>query len=128
MRNLAFNMSLMWKAAFGIWINMTLNEKLLKSQPREEAGSKTSRKYQFQKDLSLYILIQEHEKRDDYLFLFDFHEDLVIADSSTSPNLLDFYQIKSKDSKGNWTIKRLIRREKDKFSILGKLYNNKIIK
>ncbi len=55
---------------------MTIDTKILTEKPREEAGPKTSIKYQFQKDLSLYILLKEHSNRDDYLFLFDFHEDL----------------------------------------------------
>lgn len=105
---------------------MTLEDKILTTKPREESGSKTSRKYQFQKDQSLFMLIEEHENRDDYLFLFDFHEDLVIANSAKSPNELEFYQIKSKDTQGNWTINKLTKAPQDKLSILGKLYLNRI--
>lgn len=106
---------------------MTIDTKILKQKPREESGSKTSRKYQFQKDLSLYILIKEHLNRDDYLFLFDFHEDLIISNSSQSLKELECIQIKSKDN-GNWTINALItKKPKDKNSIIGKLYNNRIV-
>lgn len=105
---------------------MTLIDKLIKLKPREEAGSKTSRKYRFQKDLSLFLLLENHALLSDYVFLFDFHEDLVIFDSATAPSKANFYQIKSKDGNGFWTIKALTSREKDKLSILGKLYLNKI--
>ncbi|MBS1571684.1 MAG: DUF4297 domain-containing protein [Bacteroidetes bacterium] len=105
---------------------MTFIDKLITLKPREEAGSKTSRKYRFQKDLSLFLLLENHSSLSDYVFLFDFHEDLVIFDSSTSPSKANFYQIKSKDGSGNWTIKGLTSSEKDKLSILGKLYLNKI--
>lgn len=106
---------------------MTLINKLMTLKPREEAGSKTSRKYRFQKDLSLFLLLEKHSALPDYLFIFDFHEDLVIFDSSTSPSKANFYQIKSKDGNANWTIRSLTSKEKGKLSILGKLYLNKII-
>lgn len=105
---------------------MTLETKILSEKPREESGSKTSRKYQFQKDLSLYILLKEHSKREDYLFLFDFHEDLIISNSSSTLEELECIQIKSKD-KGNWTINELTKQPKDKNSIIGKLYYNRIV-
>ena len=105
---------------------MTLIDKLITLKPREEAGSRTSRKYRFQKDLSLFLLLENHSALSDYLYLFDFHEDLVIFDSSTSPSKAKFYQIKSKDGSGNWTIRSLTSKEKQKLSILGKLYLNKI--
>lgn len=105
---------------------MTIETKILSEKPREESGSKTSRKYQFQKDLSLYILIKEHSTREDYLFLFDFHEDLVISNSSNALTDLECIQIKSKD-KGNWTISDLTRKLNGKNSIVGKLYQNKIV-
>ncbi|MDP3466691.1 MAG: dsDNA nuclease domain-containing protein [Daejeonella sp.] len=105
---------------------MNIDTKILTTKPREESGSKTSRKYQFQKDLSLYILIKEHNFRDDYLFLFDFHEDLIISNSSSSLKDLECVQIKSKD-KGNWTIKDLTTQPNGKNSIIGKLYQNRIV-
>lgn len=104
---------------------MKLEQEIINLKPREESGSKTARKYTFQKDLSLYLLLTVHEQSDDYVFLFDFHDDLVVLDSETNPKKIDFYQIKSKDS-GNWTVKALTKKEKDKLSITGKLYLNKI--
>ncbi len=105
---------------------MDINVKILTHKPREESGSKTSRKYQFQKDLSLYLLLREHNKREDYAFLFDFHEDLLISNSSEFLKELECYQIKSKD-RNNWTIKNLTNRSNKKKSIIGKLYNNKLV-
>lgn len=104
---------------------MSITQQILTLKPREESGSNTSRKYSFQYDLSLFLLLTQHDKLDDYVYLFDFHEDLVVLNSSTNPDKMDFYQIKSKDN-GNWTINALTKSEKGKLSILGKLYLNKI--
>lgn len=110
---------------------MNIADKLLSIKPREESGSKTSKKYSFQTDLSLFLLLRRHEQLEDYVYLFDFHDDLMILDSAESPTNIDFYQIKTKD-KGNWTINDLLKSDKDKetkkdlLSILGKLYFNKL--
>ncbi|WP_332023024.1 dsDNA nuclease domain-containing protein [Kaistella sp.] len=104
---------------------MKLEEQILKLKPREESGSKTARKYMFQNDWSLFLLMRNHEKLDDYVYLFDFHEDLVVLDSPDNPKNINFYQIKSKDS-GNWTVGALTKSESGKLSILGKLYLNKL--
>lgn len=104
---------------------MDITHQILTLKPREESGSNTSRKYSFQYDLSLFILLTQHDVLDDYIYLFDFHEDLVILNSSVHPDKIDFYQMKSKDS-GNWTINALTKREKGKLSIIGKLYLNKL--
>lgn len=104
---------------------MNLKDIILNIKPREESGSSTSGKYDYQKDLSLFLLLKKHESLDDYVFLFDFHEDLLILDSASEPLKIDFYQIKSKNS-GQWTIRNFTKAEKDKLSIIGKLYNNKV--
>ena len=57
---------------------------------------------------------------------FDFHEDLVISNSSSSLKELECIQIKSKDN-GNWTINALTKQPKGKNSIIGMLYHNRIV-
>lgn len=104
---------------------MKLKQELVRIKPREESGSQTSRKYDYQKNLSLFLLLKFHEKNEDYVFLFDYHDDLIILDSSIDPKNMDFYQIKSKDS-GNWTVNALTQASQNKLSICGKLYLNKL--
>lgn len=105
---------------------MSLENLLLKTKPREESGSKTSRKFKFQNDFSLFLLLRRHNSLDDYTFLFDFHEDLVVLNSSKNADKIHFYQIKSKDS-GKWSLNDLIKSPKGAQSIISKLYNNKIL-
>lgn len=104
---------------------MKFEDQIIKLKPREESGSKTARKYIFQNDWSLFLLMRNHDKTDDYVYLFDFHEDLIVLDSNDNPKNIDFYQIKSKDS-GNWTVTGLTKSDSGKLSILGKLYLNKL--
>jgi len=69
----------------------------------------------------------EREKKDlEYIFLFDYHEDIVILETERNPQKINFYQVKGKDS-GNWTISELTKSPGNKnailLSILGKLFS-----
>lgn len=74
------------------------------------------------------MLLEYHASAADYLFVFDYHDDLVILDSEVSPAKYSFFQIKTKD-KGNWTLNKILKRDKTKKeqSILGKMYNHLIL-
>jgi len=108
---------------------MKLKENIINQKPREKAGSTSSSRFDYQKDWSLCQLLEYHNSESDYLFIFDYHEDLLILNSETNPDKISFYQIKGNKST-NWTTDRLIKSEKDKngnplLSILGKLYECK---
>lgn len=101
--------------------------KFLKITPREFNGADTSGKYDYQKDTSICMLFEYHYKHDDYLFIFDYHDDLVILNSATSPTEYNFFQIKGHD-KGGYTLTSILKQKKLKTgnsnSIIGKLYSH----
>lgn len=45
---------------------MSLTNIILNAKPKEEAGSSTSGKYDYQKDLSLFLLLKKHKSLDEY--------------------------------------------------------------
>ncbi|TVZ26004.1 uncharacterized protein DUF4297 [Gillisia sp. Hel_I_86] len=98
---------------------MKIQQELIKIKPREESGSKNARKYNYQKNLSLFLLLKFYEKNEGYVFLFDYHDDLIILDSCIKPENMDFFQIKSKDA-GNWIVNALTKASQNKLSISGK--------
>lgn len=109
---------------------MSLSSQIVATKPREVAGARSGSRFDFQKDWSLCRLIENHKEANDYLLVFDYHEDLTELDSEKEPTKIDFYQIKGKQN-GSWKITDLIRSEKSKtgdqlLSILGKLYDAKI--
>lgn len=108
---------------------MSLKETILSNRPREISGSTASSRFDYQKDWSICQLIEHHRISSDYLFLFDYHEDLVIMNSESSPTKISFYQLKGKKS-GNWTLNHLLDSDSGKdgtmlLSIIGKLYDCK---
>jgi len=96
-------------------------ESFVNKPVRESSGSRSSNRFDYQKDWSLCELLELHSKRTDYLMVFEHHDDIVVFDSQFNPSDAIFYQVKTKAS-GNWTVGALTK-DDDK-SILGKLYDN----
>jgi len=100
---------------------------IVATPPRENAGSRTTKQYDYQKDVSLHKLIEHYQKSTDFVFIFDFHDDLLIFDKENNPDKIEFFQIKSKHT-GNITLNWLKSKGIDeKLSIVGKLYHNKVL-
>lgn len=108
---------------------MSLKDLLAKSKPRETSGPRSANRFDFQKSWALCHLLELHKAGEDYLIVFDYHDDVLVLNSSSDPTRIDFYQIKTKQS-GHWTRRSLIAREAGKKgplpSILGKMLGNKL--
>lgn len=103
-----------------------LADEFVARRPRELAGARTSKAYDYQKDWALCKLLDLHKTESDYLLVLEYHEDVVVFDSADNPINADFYQLKQKKT-GNWTI-GAISKPKNKTdstsSILGKIFSN----
>lgn len=108
-------------------LSSKLTNILASKAPRETSGSRTSNRYDYQKNWALCKLIELHEVQSDYLLLLDYHEDIIVLDGEIEPNTAEFFQVKTK-KQGNWTINALARQPNKKKggadSILGKLYSS----
>src|SRR5689334_18860686 len=88
----------------------SLLDVIFQVKPREVSGSRSSNRSDYQKSWAFCLLLKLHRTRQDYLVLFDYHDDVVVLDSAGSPSAIDFYQIKTKKG-GNWTATLLLKRE-----------------
>jgi hypothetical protein len=104
---------------------MSLSDIITNTPPRESAGSETAKRYDYQKDLCLFMLIDLHDSGKDFVMLLDYFDDIALLDSDTHPQKIKFYQVKTKGA-GHWLIRDFINAEDGKLSILGKMYSNKI--
>lgn len=102
-----------------------LLENFVKQKVRETSGSRSSNRFAYQHNWSLCELLNLHLNSDDYLMVFEHHDDVVVFDSSHSPEGAIFYQVKSKTS-GNWTVASLTKVKDGKPSVLNKLYDHHI--
>jgi hypothetical protein len=108
---------------------MSLEEHFNRVIPREQSGSLSSDRFQYQKDWALCHLLKLHADGVDYLMAFDIHDDVVVFQPEQSPSKICFYQVKTKKTGETWSKANIISRKKGKdqkllSSILGKMYGN----
>jgi hypothetical protein len=108
-----------------------LLDKIVTNEPRERAGSRSYNRFDFQQNWALCKIFDLHSSLYDYLVCFDYYDDIIIMDSSSNPEKISFYQVKTRNN-GQWTLKELLKTTNSKSgrilnSFLGKLYYNAII-
>lgn len=112
-------------------MSSTIQSDLITVSQTETAGSRSPARFAYQRNWALAELIEYHLEGKDYVFAFEFHDDILILDSEESPSNLQFVQVKTKTTGQKWSIHQLTKSEKgkndnpDKLSIIGKLYENK---
>lgn len=111
---------------------MDLKSALLQTPPRDLSGPLASDRFLYQQTWALCHLLELHKSGNDYVVIFDHHEDVATLDSEDQPTKLLGYQIKTKDS-GRFTVAALLKQEKGSGnpasllpSILGKLFDLKV--
>jgi hypothetical protein len=109
-----------------------LKSRLIQAPPRDLSGPLASDRFTYQQTWALCHLLELHESGNDYVVIFDHHEDVSTLDSEDQPTILIGYQIKTKDP-GRYTVQALLKREKGAGnppsllpSILGKLFDLKV--
>ena len=103
---------------------MDLKSKLFLNKPRENSGSTTSNRFDYQKNWAICKLVDLHRTAEDYLLCFEFHDDIIVFDSETDPQKIKCYQVKTKDS-AHWLLSSLTKVEKENgASILAKLHQH----
>lgn len=114
-----------------------LSTDLIKIVP-DLSGSRSSNRFGFQGDWAICEMLERFSKDDDFIFLFDYHEDIVVLSNELVDFKADFYQVKTESTGKGWDKNALIKGKKSKRkskdnsseeielpSIMGKLYANK---
>ena len=112
-------------------INKTLLE-LTEQNPDDNSGSRSENRFGYQINWALKRLLELEDLGRDYMIIMDYHEDVIVLDSSSKVENIDFYQIKSKRM-NYWLLTQLTEGGEtanddgtNKLSILGKLLKNSI--
>ena len=93
--------------------------------PEDNSGSTASNRFGYQKNWPIYKLLELELLGRDYMIVMDYHEDVIILDSSSKYESVDFYQVKTR-SGDYWRPSELTKTSINKkgeiiHSILGKL-------
>lgn len=109
---------------------MDIYNKLINTPQAETSGSNSASRFSYQKTWALTHLIKLHKDNQDYIFAFEFHDDVLVINPNHKSTKLSFFQVKTKKAK-NWTDTQLLKTSINKktnektLSILGKLYHHK---
>ena len=98
--------------------------KALISIPQAERGAEIAQRgLDYQACWALSQMLEYELDGKNYVFIFEYHDDVLILDSEVNPQNLTFVQVKTRES--NWTLNSLQKStEKKPISIVGKLFLN----
>ena len=92
-------------------------------KPSESAGADTASRFDYQKRWAFCEMINRHLAGEDYLVVFEFHEDVLFLSPEVEPDSIDFVQVKTSKSTNPRKLVD-ITRNGSAGSILGKLIEN----
>jgi hypothetical protein len=103
---------------------MELAKSLIDVPQTERGGEIAQRGFDFQACWALSHMFEYALLGKEYVFLFEYHDDVLILDSETTPTKAIFAQVKTNEKP--WTLSKLITGTKKKpISFIGKLFEQK---
>lgn len=102
---------------------------VLTSSLREQAGSNSFNRFDYQAHWIVYHMIKEYNKGSEFLVFCQFHDDMAQLNNISNPECIEFYQIKTSETFKSWTLDRLCKTSKkrngnEKHSFLGFIFYN----
>ncbi|MGR6544844.1 dsDNA nuclease domain-containing protein [Paenibacillus tundrae] len=96
---------------------------------REKAGSDSYNRFEYQAHWILYHMLDNIQNKKPFLIFCEFHDDMAESDYNIGTNGMNFYQVKTTETKERWTLRSLFQksRRKDgsyKNSFLGFIFYN----
>lgn len=107
---------------------LDLTEKLLAVPQRENAGSRSSNRFNYQQVWAFNRMLEMLKEGQEFLLFMELHDDVIVLDSTSESQLVDFYQIKT-DTKPSRYIKTSFltkdaKKYPEKMSIAQKMIDN----
>lgn len=92
---------------------------------REQAGSETYNRFEYQVHWIVYHMVEEIKKGKSFFIFCEFHDDMAKCDECESPEKLEFFQIKTTSTKSEWKLNQLSSKTKNKkHSFIGFIFFN----
>lgn len=100
---------------------MDLAEALVSIPQTERGGEIAQRGFDYQTCWALSEMLEYELKGKEYVFIFEYHDDVLILDNENNPKKVIFAQVKTREK--HWTASDLYKSTKNEpISIIGKLY------
>jgi hypothetical protein len=85
---------------------MNAIEEIAKTQPKENAGPRTSKRFEYQMNWGLKKLLDLEASGSDYTIAFDYHDDIIVFNKEEDATEVNYYQVKTK-ANGHWRLKEI---------------------
>lgn len=103
---------------------MSLSNALVSTSQPERGGEVAIRGFEYQASFGISYLLEKHALKKEYVFIFEYHDDILVLDSDVAPSSSEFIQVKTKQN-GVWTIASVINATAKKpISFIAKLYRH----
>lgn len=102
---------------------------ILGSDLREQAGSNSFNRFDYQAHWVVYHMINEYKRGSEFYVFCEFHDDMARTGKTSEPDCAEFFQIKTTEKYKEWTLARLTNTTKKsngniKHSFLGFIFYN----
>lgn len=105
-----------------------LTERLLAVPQRENAGARSANRFNYQQVWAFNHILDLIEYESDFLLLMEFHDDVIVLESTSNSETIDFYQIKTDDKPSRYLTASFITKNANKYpekmSIAQKMIDN----
>ncbi|MEK3720058.1 dsDNA nuclease domain-containing protein [Paenibacillus sp. FSL H8-0034] len=81
---------------------------------REKAGSDSYNRFEYQAHWILYHMLDNIQNKKTFLVFCEFHDDMAESEYGPSATGMNFYQVKTTDTKERWTLSSLFQKSKRK--------------
>lgn len=89
-------------------------QNILNLKLREKAGSDSYNRFEYQAHWILYHMLDNVQNKKPFLIYCEFHDDMAESEQSPLPTGMNFYQVKTTDTKEQWTLGSLFQKSKRK--------------
>ena len=108
---------------------LLIMNKILSAELREQAGSNSFNRFDYQVYWIVYHMINEYKRGSEFYIFCEFHDDFTKTDLTDNPNCVEFFQIKTSEKFKEWTLSRLTKTNEKpsgniKHSFLGFIFYN----
>lgn len=78
-------------------MDLELANKLLGVPQRENAGARSSNRFTYQQVWAFDYMLEVMNSGFEFILFMEFHDDIIVLDRTSSPQMVEFYQIKTDD-------------------------------
>lgn len=103
---------------------MSLSNALVSTSQTERGGEVAIRGFEYQASFGISYLLDKYLAKKDFVFIFEYHDDILVLNSADNPTSSEFIQVKTKQN-GKWTLASVVNSSAKKpISFVAKLFRH----